>query len=48
MEPRYNEDLGTMEIALLYQVSPYIRVKKEKKYIELGPAKLPCYNRVLL
>ena len=28
MEPRYNKDLGTMEIALLYQVSPYIRVKK--------------------
>ena len=47
VEPRYNEDLGTMEIALLYQVSPYIRVKK-KTYKELGPAKLPCFNRVSL
>ena len=30
MEPHYNEDLGTMEIALLYQVSPYITVKKQQ------------------
>ena len=30
VEPRYNEDLGNMEIALLYQVSPYIRVKKQQ------------------
>ena len=32
VEPRYNEDLGTMEIALLhvYPVSPYIRVKKQQ------------------
>ena len=29
VEPHYNEDLGTMEITLLYQVSPYIRVKKQ-------------------
>ena len=29
VEPCYNEDLGTMEITLLYQVSPYIRVKKQ-------------------
>ena len=29
MEPHYNEDLGAMEITLLYQVSPYIRVKKQ-------------------
>ena len=48
VEPRYNEDLGTMKITLLYQVSHYIRVKKTKKYKELGPAKLPCYKRVLL
>ena len=48
MEPRYNEVLGTRKITLLYQVSHYIRVKKPKKYKELGPAKLPCYKRVLL
>ena len=47
VEPRYNEDLGTMKITLLYQVSHYIRVKK-LKYKELGPAKSPCYKRVLL
>ena len=46
VEPRYNEVLGTMKITLLYQVSYYIGVKKQK-YIELGPAKLPCYKRVL-
>ena len=48
VEPRYNEVLGTMKITLLFQVSHYIRVKKTKKYKELGPAKLPCYKRVLL
>ena len=48
VEPRYNEVLGTMKITLLYQVSHYIRVKKTKKYTGLRPAKLPCYNRVLL
>ena len=47
VEPRYNEVLGTMKITLLYQVSHYIRVQKQK-YKELGPAKLPCYKRVLL
>ena len=41
------EDLGTMKITLLYQVSCYIGVKT-MKYKELGPAKLPCYNGVLL
>ena len=30
VEPRYNEVLGTMEITLLYQVSHYIRVKKQR------------------
>ena len=30
VEPRYNEDLGTMKITLLYQVSHYIRVKKKE------------------
>ena len=38
VEPRYNEVLGTMKLTLLYQVSHYIRVKKQK-YKELGPAK---------
>ena len=46
VEPHYNEVLGTMKITLLFQVSHYIRVKT--KYKELGPAKLPCYKRVLL
>ena len=31
VEPHYNEDLGTMKITLLYQVSRYIRVKKNKE-----------------
>ena len=30
VEPRYNEVLGTMKINLLYQVSHYIRVKKQR------------------
>ena len=30
VETRYNEDLGTMKITLLYQVSHYIRVKKQR------------------
>ena len=47
VEYRYNEVRRTMKITLLYQVSHYIRVKK-KKYKELGPAKSPCYKRVLL
>ena len=37
-----------MKITLLYQVSHYIRVKKTKKYKELGLAKLSCYKWVLL
>ena len=32
-----------MKITLLYQVSHYIRVKT-KKYKEVGPAELPCYE----
>ena len=48
VEPCYNDVLGTMKITLLYQVSHYIRVKKTKKYKELGQAKLPCYKMVLL
>ena len=47
VEPRYNEVLGTVTITLLYRVSHYIGVKKQK-YKELGPAKLPHYKRVLL
>ena len=30
VKPRYNETLGTMKITLLYQVSCYIRVKKQR------------------
>ena len=30
VEPLYNKVLGTMKIALLYQVSRYIGVKNEK------------------
>ena len=30
VEPRYNEVLGTMKITLLYQVSHYIRAKKQR------------------
>ena len=30
MEPHYNEVLGTIKITLLYQVSHYIRVKKQR------------------
>ena len=30
VEPRYNENLGTMKITLFYQVSHYIRVKKNR------------------
>ena len=30
VEPRYNEVLGTMKITMLYQVSHYIRVKKQR------------------
>ena len=38
MEPRYNEDLGTIKITLLYQG------KKIYIYKELGPENLPCYK----
>ena len=31
VEPRYNKVLGIMKITLLYQVSHYIRVKKNKE-----------------
>ena len=30
VEPHYNENLGTIKITLLYQVSCYIRVKKQR------------------
>ena len=30
VEPCYNEDPGTMKITFLYQVSRYIRVKKQR------------------
>ena len=48
VEPRYNEDLWTIKIILLYdEVSRYIG-KKQRNITELGPARLPCYKRVLL
>ena len=37
MEPRYNEVLGTMKITLLYQVSHYIRVKKQRNIKSWDP-----------
>ena len=40
--------LGPCQITFLYQVSHYIRVKIQRNITELGPAKLPCYKRVLL
>ena len=50
MEPRYNEVLGTMKITLLYQVSHYIRVQKQRNIKSwdqqnYGTAKKkrPCY-----
>ena len=42
VEPRYNEDLETMKITLLYQG------KNKKKYKGLGPANIPSCKRVLL
>ena len=30
VEPRFNEDLGTMKFTLLYQVTHYIRVNKQR------------------
>ena len=30
VEPHYNEDLGTMKITMLYQVSHYIGVKNKE------------------
>ena len=52
VEPRYNEDLGTVKITLLYQVSHYIRVKKQRNikswdqqnYLVIGGF---CYIRPL-
>ena len=48
VEPHYNEVLGTMKIYLVTSGFSLYQGKKTKKYKELGPAKLPCYNRVLL
>ena len=41
-----NEVLGTEKI-LLYPVSCYVTVKQNEE-IDLGPAKLHCYNKILL
>ena len=48
VEPLYNEDLGTMKNYLVISGFLLYQGKRTKKYTELGPAKLPCYNRVLL
>ena len=39
VERRYNEVLATMKITLLYQVSHYIRVKKQRN-IKVGTSKI--------
>ena len=36
VEPHYSEDLGTMKITLLYQVSHYIRVERQRNIKSLG------------
>ena len=48
VEPRYNEDLETMKITLLYQVSHYIRVKKQGNTKSWDQQNYLVYNRVLL
>ena len=48
VEPCYNEDIGTMKMTLLYQVSPLYPGKKPRNIKRVGPAKLPCYKKVLL
>ena len=40
VEPRYNEVLGTMKITLLYQVSHYIRVEKQRNIYKNGTSKI--------
>ena len=40
VEPHYNEDLGTMKITLLYQVSRYIRETKQQRKIRAGTSKI--------
>ena len=47
VEPRYKEVLGTIKITLVISGFSLYQGKK-KKTKELGPAKLPCYKRVLL
>ena len=47
VELLYNEVIGTMKITFISGFSLY-QGKKTQKYKELGPAKLPCYKRVLL
>ena len=48
VEPRYNEVLGTIKNYLVISGFSLYQGQKTKKYKELGPAKLPCYKRVLL
>ena len=58
VEPRYNEVLGAIKITLLYQVSHYIRVKKQRNIKSLDQQNYlvirgfcyirPLYNEVPL
>ena len=48
VEPRYNEGPWDHENYLVISGFSLYQGKKTKKYKELGPAKLPCYKRVLL
>ena len=43
----YNEVLGTMKMTLVYQVSHYIRVKKQNKYLKTWDQQEFCYIRPL-
>ena len=48
VEPLYNEVLGTMKITLLYQVSRYIRVKKQRNIKSWDQQNYLVIMRVLL
>ena len=48
VEPRYNEGPWDHENYLVISGFSLYQGKKTKNYKELGPAKLPCYKRVLL
>ena len=52
VEPRHDEDHGTMEVALsvssLYQSERKQKKQKQGNYRELGPAELSCCDGILL